>query len=74
VDKIHPKELIVEHKDRFLARKDLISRDIQTEITRYLPQRDKSNRAGTSAERGFFGGSPATFSFYTEVFVGLPGP
>jgi uncharacterized protein len=40
VDKAHLKELIVEHKDRFLARKDLISRDIQTEITRYLPQRE----------------------------------
>jgi predicted AAA+ superfamily ATPase len=40
VDKAHLKELIVEHKDRFLARRDLISRDIQTEITRYLPQRE----------------------------------
>jgi uncharacterized protein len=34
------KELIVEHKDRFLARRDLVSRDLQNEITRYLPQRE----------------------------------
>lgn len=34
------KELVIEHKDRFLTRRDLLPRDIQLEIGRYLPQRE----------------------------------
>lgn len=34
------KELLIEHKDRFLARRDLLPRDIQQEIGRYLTQRE----------------------------------
>jgi hypothetical protein len=33
------KELIVEHKDGFLARGDLIPRELQSQIARYLSQR-----------------------------------
>jgi predicted AAA+ superfamily ATPase len=40
VEKENLKELIIEHKDRFLARRDLLPRDIQQEIGRYLPQRE----------------------------------
>lgn len=40
MEKENLKELIVEHKDRFLTRKDLIPRDLQSEIARYLPQRE----------------------------------
>jgi hypothetical protein len=34
------KELVIEHKDRFLTCRDLLPRDIQLEIGRYLPQRE----------------------------------
>lgn len=34
------KELIVEHKERFLKRRDLIRRDVQREIDRFLLQRE----------------------------------
>ncbi len=34
------KELIIEHKDRFLARRDLLARDVQQELGRYLAQRE----------------------------------
>ena len=40
MDKESLKELIIEHKDRFLARRDLLPRDIQQEIGRYLTQRE----------------------------------
>ena len=40
MEKENLKELIIEHKDRFLARRDLLPRDIQQEIGRYLPQRE----------------------------------
>lgn len=34
------KELLVEHKERFLSRKDLIKREIQKDIVKYLKQRE----------------------------------
>jgi predicted AAA+ superfamily ATPase len=40
VEKESLKELIIEHKDRFLARRDLLPRDIQHELGRYLAQRE----------------------------------
>lgn len=40
MEKINLKELIVEHKNRFLARKELIPRDLQDDISDYLSQRE----------------------------------
>jgi uncharacterized protein len=40
MDKERLKELLIEHKDRFLVRRDLVPRDLQNEIARYLPQRE----------------------------------
>lgn len=34
------KELLIEHKERFLSRKDLIKREIQNDIVKYLKQRE----------------------------------
>ena len=34
------KELIIEHKERFLSRKGLVGREIQKEIEKYIPQRE----------------------------------
>lgn len=40
MDKERLKELMVQHKERFLDAKDLVRRDLQAEIARYLPQRE----------------------------------
>lgn len=40
MDKARLKELINEHKDRFLGRTGLVPRDVQAEIARYLTQRE----------------------------------
>jgi predicted AAA+ superfamily ATPase len=40
VEKQKLKELITEHKDRFLAKKSLVKRDAQNEIVRYLKQKE----------------------------------
>ncbi|MBM4315502.1 MAG: ATP-binding protein [Deltaproteobacteria bacterium] len=34
------RELIIEHKERFLARQGFVRREVQDEIARYLPQRE----------------------------------
>ena len=34
------KELIIGHKERFLGRRDLVPREVQTEIARFLLQRE----------------------------------
>jgi hypothetical protein len=40
VEKEKLKELIAGHKQRFLARSGLVGRDLQKEVTRFLPQRE----------------------------------
>ena len=40
MEKQQLKELIIEHKERFLGRRDLVRRDVQAEVARYLLQRE----------------------------------
>jgi len=40
MEKKQIKELIIEHKERFLGRRDLIRREVQAEVARYLLQRE----------------------------------
>ena len=40
MEKQQIKELIIEHKERFLGRGNLVRRDVQAEVARYLLQRE----------------------------------
>ena len=40
MEKQQIKELIVEHKERFLGRRDLVRREVQAQVARYLLQRE----------------------------------